>query len=182
MIPATSQRTALVLLFLLVGLGPPSVFAQGTGDGGPSRDRVLGVARQIMLTARYGALVTLGEDQGPQARIVDPLPPGPDFVVYFATNPRSRKVQEIGRNSRVTLLYFDSQRLAYVTLVGRATEARGAEKLSHHKPEWETFFPKAKPEAYTLYRILPSRLEVVSARDGLTGDPVTWRPEIVEMK
>ena len=39
-----------------------------------------------------------------------------------------------------------------------------------------------RDRSYTLYRIIPSRLEVVSAKDGLSGDPATWRPEIVDLK
>ncbi len=153
-------------------------------DQSQSRDvgRVLEVARQIMVAARYCTLVTLGEGHQPQARIMDPLAPGASLTVYVATNPRSRKVAEIRRDARVTLLYFDAARPAYVTLIGRAVEAGEAEKRSHHKDEWQTFFPRDKPDSYTLYRIAPSRVEVVSAPDGLSGDPATWRPVIIDLK
>lgn len=147
-----------------------------------SRERVLLVARELMLGARFCTLVTLGDLGEPQARIVDPLEPDAAFMVYVATNPLSRKVAQIRKDPRVTLLYFDAARSAYVTLIGRATEVTGAEKRAHHKKDWEAFFPAGKPESYTLYRIIPSRLEVVSAKDGLSGDPATWRPEIVDLK
>lgn len=135
-----------------------------------------------MTAARYCTLVTLGEAHQPQARVVDPLEPDEALTVYVATNPRSRKVQEIGKDPRVTLLYFDTARAAYATLIGRAAEATGALKSAHHKKDWQSFFPIEKPDTYTLYRIVPSRVEVVSARDGLGGDPTTWRPEIVDIK
>ncbi len=146
------------------------------------RERVLEVARQIMTGARYCTLVTIGEAGQPQARVVDPLEPGADFSVYVATNPVSRKVGEIRKDPRVTLLYFDPARSAYVTLIGRAAEATEAEKAKRRKKDWDAFFPAARPNAYVLYRIRPTRLEVVSARDGLSGDPATWRPEIVDLK
>jgi len=148
----------------------------------PDRDRTLAVARRIMIAARFCTLVTIGDLGQPQARVVDPLEPDEAFAIYIATNPRSRKVAEIGKDPRVTLLYFNPARSAYVTVIGRATEVPNAEKTSHRKKDWDTFFPAKNPQTYTLYRIVPSRLEVVSEKDGLSGDPVTWRPEIVNLK
>jgi len=174
---------ALGRLGLLAALGlglSSSLPAQSVADA--HRQRVLTVARQIMSGARFCTFVTLGLDGQPQARVVDPLDPDPNLRVYVATNPRSRKVEEMGKDARVTLLYFDPARSAYVTLIGRAVPVEGAEKTRHHKKDWESFFPIEKPEAYALYRIVPSRVEVVSAKDGLSGDPATWRPEIVEIK
>lgn len=172
------------ILALLLCLNP-SLRAQetaGTETQASRRARILEVARQIMTSARYCTLVTIGEAGQPQARVVDPLDPGTDFSVYVATNPVSRKVGEVRKDPRVTLLYFDPARSAYVTLIGRATEVTDAEKGKHRKKDWDAFFPAARPETYVLYRIQPTRLEVVSARDGLSGDPATWRPEIVELK
>jgi general stress protein 26 len=135
-----------------------------------------------MTAARFCTLVTIGDAGQPQARIVDPIEPDAGFAVYVATNPRSRKVEEIRKDPRVTLLYFDPARSASVTLIGRAVEVMGAEKSAHRKKEWDGFFPADRPETYSLYRIVPSRAEVVSAADGLAGDPATWRPEIVDLK
>ncbi|MEO8499625.1 MAG: pyridoxamine 5'-phosphate oxidase family protein [Vicinamibacteria bacterium] len=146
------------------------------------RDRVLSVARQIMIAARYCTLITIGADGQPQARVVDPLGPDETFNVYVATNPLSRKVGEMGKDPRVTLLYFDTARSAYVTLIGRAVATSAEEKKAHHKKVWQPFFSLDRPESYALYRVTASRLEVVSARDGLSGDPSTWRPEIIELK
>lgn len=145
-------------------------------------ERVIAAARRIMTAARFCTFITVGEKGQPQARIVDPLEPDDRLAVYVATNPRSRKVKEIRADARVTLLYFDPAKLAYVTLVGRAVEASVEEKAAHHKKEWKGFFTLDDPSSYTLYRIVPLRLELVSGPDGLSGDPTTWRPEIVELK
>ena len=147
----------------------------------PSRESVLRIAREIMTGARFCTMVTIGELGQPQARVMDPLEPDSKLTVYVATNPLSRKVGEIGKDPRVTLLYFDPARSAYVTLIGRAAEVPNPEKAAHRKKDWDAFFPADKPDAYTLYRIVPSRVEVVSAKDGLSGDPATWRPEIVDL-
>lgn len=168
----------------LVALAP-ALWAQESpraASPAPNREHILGVARQIMGGARFCTMVTVGDLGQPQARVVDPLDPDSAFVVYVATNPLSRKVREIKNDPRVTLLYFDSARSAYVTLIGRAAEVPSPQKAAHRKKDWDAFFPAARPDAYTLYRIVPSRLEVVSAKDGLSGDPATWRPEIVDLK
>jgi general stress protein 26 len=135
-----------------------------------------------MSASRYCTLVTLGPKHEPQARIVDPMEPGASFEVYIATNPRSRKVDEIRKDPRVTLLYFDPAAPGYATVIGRALEVKGALKTAHYKKEWLGFFARDSPDTYTLYKVLPSRMEVMSPKDGLSGDPVTWRPEIIDFK
>lgn len=87
-----------------------------------SREALLAAARAIMDAARYCAVITTDKAGRPQARTVDPFPPDTDMVVWFATNPKSRKVAELRRDPRVTLHYFDSRspQLGYVTLLGRA--------------------------------------------------------------
>lgn len=152
-----------------------------TAPGAASaRDFRLAVARRIMGAARFCTLVTNGTDGRPQARIVDPLPPGPSMEVYVATNPRSRKVSEIRRDRRVTLLYFDAAAMAYVTLVGDAEPVTGPGRAGHYKDDWAGFFPRDEPGKWALYRVRPRRLEIVSAGDGLAGDSVTWRPDRVD--
>jgi general stress protein 26 len=171
-----------VIVAVVLSLCGPAVGLAQEPIPQSAREKVEGVARRIMSAARFCSLVTIGDQGAPQARIVDPLEPDASLTIYVATNPRSRKVAEITRDSRVTLLYFDTARLAYVTVIGRAFEVSGTEKGGHYKKEWEGFFVRNQPETYTLYRIVPSRMEVVSAQDGLTGDTATWRPEILELK
>jgi general stress protein 26 len=180
--PAGSLLAFLLTLALSGVVSTEAGQAPGRQDQQATKNRVLTVAREIIVTARFASFVTVGDHGAPQARIVDPLAPDDDFVVYVATNPLSRKVREIRKDSRVTLLYFDAGRPGYVTLAGRAQEVSGAEKRTHHKSDWQAFFPAERPESYVLYRVVPARVEVVSAKDGLPGDPTTWRPEIVLLK
>jgi CubicO group peptidase (beta-lactamase class C family)/general stress protein 26 len=179
--PRRARRSLVALLagFALQAAAGPSTESAPQATSPPTREHILGAARRIMTTARYATMVTTREGEG-QARVVDPLEPDPSFAVHVATNPRSRKVLEMNVNPRVTLTYFDAAGLAYVTLVGEARLVEGSQKTERYKKEWEKFFDRAKPQSYNLYRIVPSRLEVMSPQDGLSGNPLTWRPEIVD--
>lgn len=166
------------------------VFAAGTPLRGqvapaapPSRAQVIAAAKTIMQVARYTTLMTVGPDGQPQARIVDPFLPDSDLTIWIATNPLTRKVAEIRRDPRVTLLYFSPSTFEYVTVIGTAavnTDSR--EKASHWKAEWATMYhDQNRGDDYLLLRVRPTRLEVVSARQGMRNDPKTWRPVIVDV-
>ncbi|MEI6738760.1 MAG: pyridoxamine 5'-phosphate oxidase family protein [Gemmatimonadaceae bacterium] len=144
------------------------------------RPRILEAARVIIGTARYATLSTVqarGRGQ-PQSRMVDPALPDSTMTVLVATNPRSRKVQEIRANPRVALLYFDSAAGEYVTLQGIATLITApAEKVRLWDAKWTPFYPQgATSPSVMLLRIRPEQLEIVSPRYGLTSDTVTWKP------
>lgn len=148
----------------------------------PMREEIVAAARDIMRKARYCSLITVGDGGHPQARIVDPLEPDPDFTVWIATNPLTRKVREIRRNPRTTLLCFDTATSSYVTIAGRAsliTDA--AEKQQHWKADWAPIYPKgARDAGFMLIRMTPARLEIVSESRGMVGDPRTWLPLAIE--
>ena len=144
----------------------------------PSRSTVLEAAKEVMAKAAYCALITVGDEGQPQARVVDPFAPEADMTVWIATKPVTRKVAQIRKNDRVTLFYFDRQGMGYVTLIGRAqlvTDA--AEKEKHWKEGWAAFYEdKNHGPDYLLIRVKSTRLEMVSYAHALTGDPKTWRP------
>lgn len=145
---------------------------------------ILAAARDVMAEARYATLVTLGPDGHPQARIMDPFTPEEDFTVWIATNARSRKVTEIARDPRVTLLYFDRDGASYVTVVGTAEAVDDADmKARYWKTEWAAFYPdEHRGEDYLLIKVTARRLEVSAEARGIVNDPVTWRPVIVELR
>src|SRR5438045_3466657 len=84
-----------------------------------SRAEIVAAAQDIMQKAHYVTLVTVAPDGQPQARIVDPLPPDANFTIWMSTNPLSRKVDQLRRNDRVTLLFYDASTASYVSLLGR---------------------------------------------------------------
>jgi general stress protein 26 len=168
------------LLAVLLCTGP--IGAQPAPATPPSRADLLKAAREVMHKAKHCTLVTLGEDGHPQARILDPFDPGDDFTVWLGTNAATRKVREIARDPRVTLLYFDPAGPGFVTILGRAAIVSDRqERTRRWKPEWAAFY-KDGPlgDDYVLIRVDPSRLEVVSYAHGLLGDEQTWRPPAVD--
>jgi hypothetical protein len=86
---------------LLLALACALPAALGAKEEPPAaRERALAAAYEVMNASRYAALVTRGKDGYSQARIVDPLL-GPDRTIWIATNPLTRKVEEIRRDGRV---------------------------------------------------------------------------------
>ena len=147
-----------------------------------SRDELIDAAREIMITSRYCALITVDGSGRTNARTMDPFAPDKDMVVWFGTNPRSRKVAEIRRHPRVTLYYFDRENQAYVTIRGIARLVNdSAAKARHWKEEWKTFYPN-RDRDYLLIEVRPLSLEVVNTKKGILGDPRTWQPPTVVFK
>jgi general stress protein 26 len=172
------------LTFLLVSV--PTIFPTGHAQAKQSKqsegERLIAAAREIMAAARYCALITLDSSGRPQARTLDPFPPDENMVVWLGTNPRSRKVAEIRRNPRVTLYYFDREGEAYVTISGIARLVNDPkEKAKRWKDEWKDFYPD-RARNYLLIAVQPDRLEVVSVKKGIVGDPNTWTPPSVNFR
>lgn len=170
----------LLMAVLSFSLSSPSQIPQ---NATPERSKIITAAKDIMLKARYCALVTIGDDGYAQARVVDPLAPEEDLTIWIATNPVTRKVGQIRKNPRVTLFYFDSVGLGYVTVLGKAELIDlPSEKAKHWKEDWTPFYKnKNRGADYLLIRVRPRRLEVISFAHGLTGDPKTWRPAAIDL-
>ena len=144
-----------------------------------SREKLIDAAREIMTTTRYCALITNDRRGNTNARTMDAFAPDEKLVVWFGTNPLSRKVAEIRRNPRVTLYYFDRENQAYVTVRGVARIVNdSAEKLRHWKDDWKMFYPD-REKSYMLIEVRPVRLEVVNTKTGIVGTSPTWRPPTV---
>jgi len=177
----TRRAAVLVLacLSLQAAFPSPETARGETGE----RAKVVTAAREVMQKARFCALVTIGRDGHPQARIVDPLAPELDMTVWIATNPVTRKVEEIRANPRVTLIYFDPSGPAYVTLLATAELVTDfAERARHWKEEWAAFYKNGhRGDDFVLIRSKPMRLELVSHGHGIVNDPVSWRPTAIEL-
>jgi general stress protein 26 len=179
----SAQRPPLVLarIFLLLCCAAFTPVTRGQIKQAPRLDRVslIETAREIMKTARYCALITIDSNGRPHARTMDPFPPEANIVVWLGTNAKSRKVAEIRRDQRVTLYYFVPADQAYVTISGRARIVHDAtEKVKHWKDEWKDFYPD-REKNYVLIAVVPEKIEVISVKLGIVGDPVTWTPPAV---
>lgn len=162
--------TAIAILFAAM----PVVGQQRTDA---DRERIHAAAFDVMRAARYCSLVTIGGDSHPQARIVDPLL-GPDRTIWIATNPLTRKVDEIRRDPRVTLLFFNAAANEYVTIHARARLVEDpATRAARWKSEWGPFYQnRHEGPDFLLIEVRPFRLEISSPRHALSNDTRTWRP------
>jgi general stress protein 26 len=169
-------------LLAVLGARTPAC-AQVSRVDTPARAQVIAAARDVMQLARYCTLITIGPDGQPQARIVDPFSPDSDLTIWIATNPLTRKVQEIRHDARVTLLYFSPATFEYVTVLGTAVlDTDSVHRAEHWKPEWAGLYrDQNRGEDFLLIRVRPARLEVVSGRLGVRNDPQTWRPVILDV-
>lgn len=147
----------------------------------PPRAELLGIAREVVEGAAFVSLATLDEEGYPAVRAMDPLPPDSNWVVWLATNPGSRKVEQLRASPRVALHYLAEDVPAYVTLIGRARLVDDPEmKARHWKESWTPFYPD-RDQSVLLIEVTPVRLEVVSEAHGAPGDPATWRAHVVEL-
>ena len=161
--------------------------AQGTNAGtsigadAARASRIAAVARQVIDAAKFATFVTLDETGRPRSRTVQPQAPDSVFTVWFATNPRTRKVIDIGHDGRVVLHYFDPALAGYVSLVGRARVVRDrATKDAHWAKTWDGHYPD-RDTSVVLIAVKAERLEVVCAKLGIEGDKGTWLPPSVSL-
>jgi general stress protein 26 len=146
-----------------------------------SRVEILEVARQVMASARYCALVTLDQAGSPQVRAMDPFPPDGDMTVRLGTNSSTRKVDQIRHSPRVALYYFDPEGGSYVTLSGVARLINDAdEKSEWWKEEWTPFYEDCfRGDDYLLIEVTPKRCEVMSLEYKIAASPKAWQPAVV---
>lgn len=167
------------LLITVMLISPFTGTGQHTGLDPGSENQLKLAARDITASANTCSLITLDEEGHPRARMMDPFSPGDDFVVWFGTNPNSRKVQQIKNDPRVTLYYSAIDNSGYVMIAGRAELVNDpTEKEKRWKEEWAAFYPN-RPDDYLLIRVTPAWMEVVSYTHGITGDTLTWEPPAV---
>ncbi len=150
-------------------------------DFNPEEEQILQAARQIIDSAYFGTLITLDASEQPKARIMEPFRPDRKFIIYLATNPKSRKVKEIQQNPKATLHYFDRKNIGYVSLYGKAELVKNDSlKKQFWKEGWERFYHN-RDKDYMLIRFVPEYLELISIPAGFTGDEKDWKPSYVKL-
>ena len=171
-------RQTINLLFILLFIIPFHLQAQET----LSREKLEKVANEIMTNATSCALITLDNQGQPRVRAMDPFAPETDFTVWFGTNKNSRKVGQIQHDNRVTLYYIDPDLSGYVTIIGTAQIIDTPDaKRKYWKDAWNDFYPDDRKD-YTLIKVSPVWMEVISTKHGILGDTVTWEPPKVEFE
>ncbi len=163
-------------IFLLISYHS---FSQNKIQKDSVRNKLMHAAREIMVASGTCALITQDHEGRSRARVMDPFLPENDFTVWFGTNPKSRKVNQIKNDPRVTLYYFDSKASGYVMIHGIAQLVDDQhEKEKRWKDEWKSFYPD-KSNGYLLIKVSPEWMEVVSYSYGIVGNPTTWEPPVV---
>ena len=156
-----------------------NIFGQTYNLQDTTRIKLMKAAKEIMNTANYCALITLDKEGRPRVRVMDPFKPEADLIVWFGTNPNSRKVSQIKNDPRVTLYYLDNDASGYVMIHGTAQLVDDPmEKERRWKDDWSSFYPK-KPEGYLLIKVVPAWMEIISTTRGIVGDKITWQPPMV---
>ena len=176
-----NQLSSYILHFcLMVLLIPFNVSGQDTHTNNTSKDELITAAQEIIEAAGTCALITLDQQFVPMVRIMDPFPPESDFTIWFGTKSESRKVNHILKNPTVTIYYQDSDDSGYVVIHGKAKIVDDPkEKEQRWKDQWEPFYPNNR-EGYTLIKVSPEWMEILSYTRGIIGDPKTWQTPIVE--
>ncbi len=167
------NRCIIAFLILLVFI------AEGQEKRDESQVKLLQAAREIINASGTCALITVDQNGIAHARTMDPFEPEDDFTIWLATNPKSRKVNELTNNPNVTLYYNDPKNNGYVTLYGKAFLVNDqVEKDTRWKEEWKAYYPN-RNDSYLLIKVLPSRLEVINYVRGINGNEDTWQPAFV---
>jgi general stress protein 26 len=181
----TTMKLSRVVLVSVLGIGIANpLVAQAKPAEAPSRDKVIAGAKEIMAAVRYCTLITIGPDGQPQARVVDAVAPDSGFIVWIGTNGVTRKVADIRKDPRVTLMYFNESGQEYETVIGKAVvDDDMAHKAAHWKPSWGMMVKDGyRGPDFVLIRVQAVRLEVSSVKRGIFNDPVNWRPSIVDLR
>lgn len=143
---------------------------------------ILSASRKIIKDCYFGTLINIDQNGQPRARAMEVFAPENDFTIWMATNPKSRKVNQILQNSKATMHYFDKNNLGYVSLMGNAFIINdNAIKAEKWKDGWEQFYQN-REEDYLLIKFVPENLELISIPNGFTGDDNTWQPHRVILR
>lgn len=169
-------RKSICFVFPILIILPFLSFGQNAEPIDFSNKKLVIAAREIMNSASTCALISLDDEGRARVRAMDPFPPEDDLTVWFGTNSKSRKVDQIKKDPRVTLYYLDSDASGYVMIYGIAELVDDQkEKEKRWKEEWKDFYPN-NAENYLLIKVSPIWMEVSSTPRGIFSDTITWQP------
>ena len=164
------QKTILILVFGLFHAGS----AQAQEAKNIRSDSILLAAREIISSSNYCALITVDSIGEAHARTMEVYPPEKDFTIWFGTNIKSRKVQEIKHNPRLTIYYAGLGDNGYVSILGKGILVNNKSKIAKYwRKEWENYFMDKKD--FVLIKVIPEKMEIISYKNNLNGDKETWK-------
>ncbi|MBC6981402.1 pyridoxamine 5'-phosphate oxidase family protein [Caulobacter sp. 17J80-11] len=136
-------------------------------------ERLLTVARALVDNVAFCVAGTQAEAGGANVRVVQPMRVQDDWTVNVITNRRCRKVREIERFKRLTLLYQSDDRRSYVCLAGPAEVVEDIElKRATWTPAHDRWNPGGPENPATVFmRLKTDRIELWSASQGIMPEP-----------
>jgi general stress protein 26 len=134
---------------------------------------LLSLARKLVDGTPYCVAATAAEDGGANARIVQPLKVREGWTVNVMTNLRCRKVREVQRSGRLTLLYQSEDGRSYACLAGSAEIVEDRElKHAIWSPAAERWNPGGPENPATVFiRLKTDRIELFSVAGGVLPEP-----------
>jgi general stress protein 26 len=134
---------------------------------------LLALARKLVDGTAYCVAATEAEQGGANARILQPLKVQDDWTVNVMTNLRCRKVREVERSRRLTLLYQSEDRRSYACLSGPAEIVEDRElKGAIWSPAADRWNPGGPEDPATVFmRLTTERIELFSVAGGVTPEP-----------
>lgn len=142
---------------------------------------LLALARRLIGELTFCVAATPGEDGDVSARVVQPRRLGDDWTVDFITNRRCRKVREIERAGRMTLLYQHDKDRSYVCLMGPTVIVEDRElKRATWTDAHYRWNPGGPEDPATVYaRMHTERIELWSALHEVTPEPLGYSAAVL---
>lgn len=167
------MKIRITLIFVL-GLSICSQLSAQDSKSSFSTDSLKAAAKEMMLQARFCALITTDPYCFPSARMMDAFAPDDSLIVWFGTNRESRKISEIKANNKVSIYYSAKENSGYVLIKGIAEIVDDSEsKKKMWKEAWTEFYPEDRSN-YLLVKVVPLKLEIVDYTHGITSKSATW--------
>ncbi|HTP12675.1 MAG TPA: pyridoxamine 5'-phosphate oxidase family protein [Bacteroidota bacterium] len=144
-------------------------------------EQLLAAVRELITSTEYCFFITDTPDGHPHARLMQPYEPETDLTLYFGASPRSRKVRELSRQSKISLAFYNQQQTAYVTLLGSASTTDDPSLCRKYwRANWNDLFPGG-PESsdYILIRFVPDRIEMMNYAHQVMPQPYSLHPTIL---
>ncbi|MCK5157198.1 MAG: pyridoxamine 5'-phosphate oxidase family protein [Spirochaetales bacterium] len=107
-----------------------------------------------------GTLITVGIDGYPRARVLEDHNPYKGFEFWFATNSRTRKIEEIENYPNVCIYYQPSGMAGYISITGIA-KIRKDETARHFiwREEWSQYYNEPMSPDFIPIQIVPRSIE-----------------------
>jgi len=133
---------------------------------------------EIVDSLPYPLLVTLGEDGYPWSRPMHVVDRNANRL-WFATSRASRKVRQIEKDPRVTVLFVDSARFNYAAIHGEACVVADSDRgRTLWRDEWRDDWPDGPGDPdYVLLRVDGIRGHYLRGTTGETGTVDLAAPE-----